>query len=538
MSQNRGIPDVDSILNEAWSYVVGGLEWQQSVIFGEFVDNRPLSAVVADMLVSFVPGVVIVTSARDAVAIILRLANHPEKREELMEWVLLCACLITIALPIAMAVGGALVVGAGAVVGGIAGSELGAVLRAVMLMLIKKAQKLIDLVQFLQKFIKGDVLKFLRAVKFVQYEKSLLQALSKITGKLVEIVKELRKYLEGLRYFDAVKAPIAKLAEWESKFYNVQQDALRQIPKALIELDVRLVKVLGETVPKEAHTVSAGVQVEKGAVVVPQRQKRQDTAGKILPRSEVSAKPALSGSEKIASTSDSRGAGATRELPMKDEPEAGELSKNDANTKKQAVTGATVAADRERISQLSKEGKIIEARSVLQPYVDAAKNAKTVSEREDAMNAIIQRLDVTSPKEKSFWSGNKDLARKIAKERGKIILEETPGGKVIDEWDDLNEAFPWDGTKMAPHGWDFWGEVSSLYSRGAVGEIDVIQDFEKSFPSGGPTWRGREWPTIVEEGKVTVMNILGMDKDGKLIEAMKVDPYGSIAEGLFGGKLR
>lgn len=179
------------ILDEAWQSVVGGMDWLKSVLIGEFADNRPLSAVVADMLVSFVPGVVIVTSARDAIAVTLRLAQHPEKREELMEWVLLCACLITIALPLAMAAGGAAAAGVGPVVGGIAGSELGAALRAVMLMLVKQAQKLVDLVRFLQKFIKGDILKFLRAVKFAKYEKPLLDALGKITGKLIELVRSL-----------------------------------------------------------------------------------------------------------------------------------------------------------------------------------------------------------------------------------------------------------------------------------------------------------------------------------------------------------
>lgn len=99
-------PDEKGILDDAWRQVVGGMEWLKPVFLGEFSDNRPLSAVIADMLVSFLPGVVVVTSARDAVAVVLRLANHPEKREDLMEWVLLCACLIVIALPLAMAAGG------------------------------------------------------------------------------------------------------------------------------------------------------------------------------------------------------------------------------------------------------------------------------------------------------------------------------------------------------------------------------------------------------------------------------------------------
>jgi len=58
---------------------------------------------------------------------------------------------------------------------------------------------------------------------------------------------------------------------------------------------------------------------------------------------------------------------------------------------------------------------------------------------------------------------------------------------------------------MAPHGWDLWGDVSAKYSKDAIGDVEVIQDFAK-FPAGGSTWRGREWPTIVDEGKVTSLN--------------------------------
>jgi hypothetical protein len=188
MSQNRSSTDQHTVLADAWGHVVGGMEWLQSVIYGEFSDHRSLSAVVADMLVSFVPGVVIVTSARDAVAVILRLATHPEKREDLMEWALLCACLIVIALPIAMAIGGVAAGGVGAIVGGVAGTEIGAGLRAVMLMLIKETSKLVELVLFLQKFMKGDILKFLRSIKFAKYDKALLHAFSKICGKLVDII--------------------------------------------------------------------------------------------------------------------------------------------------------------------------------------------------------------------------------------------------------------------------------------------------------------------------------------------------------------
>lgn len=526
------------------------MNWLRSVLLGEFADNRPLSAVVADMLISFVPGVVIVTSARDAVAVILRLATHPEKREELMEWVLLSACLIVIALPIAMAAAGAAAVGAGALVGGIAGSELGAALRAVMLMLIKEAAKLVELVRFLQKFMKGDILKFLRAVKFSTYEKALVQAMNKIIGQLLEIVRALRTHLESLHYFDAVKATIARLADWESKFYKIQQDALRQMPKALAELDARLAKLLAETAPKEAHTVAVGVEADKTVAAVPARQRVKDTPGKVMPRVEDKA-PARSPAVRTKAKPGPASKGKPKAAPatlLKDKPDAIKLPDAGTNTKKRAVADAAAMADRERITQLSKEAseaekngnnalakvKIKEAQDILQPYVDSAKGAKTSAEKRAAMDAIVERLDVTSSKEKMFWSGSKELAAKIAKDRGKTILELTPGGKVIDGWDDLNNTFSWNPKDMAPHGWDLWGDVSAKYSKDATGEIDVIQLIDK-FPNGGPTWRNREWPTLVEEGKVTSMNIFGMDSSGNILKTMKMEPDSIMAEKIFSG---
>ncbi|GAB3381245.1 hypothetical protein [Massilia agri] len=533
MSQKPALPDQNGILEDAWESVVGGMNWLSSVLLGEFADKRPLSAVVADMLVSFVPGVVIVTSARDAVAVIVRLACHPEKRDDLMEWVLLSACLIVIALPIAMAAAGAAALGAGAVVGGIAGSELGAVLRAVMLLLIKEASKLVELVRFLQQFIKGDVLKFLRAVKFAQYEKALLGAMKQIIGKLVEIVRALRTRLESLEYFETVKVTIGRLIDWEQRFYQVQQDAIKQMPRALAELDARLAKLLAQTAPKEAHTVVIGVKTDKAVGAQLLKQRVRDTPGKVLEKPEYKASKPKAITAAAPPDVKTRSKAAS-EISLKEKPEPIKSPHEGPNGKKQAVADAAAAADRERITQLAKEGKIGEAQRILQPYVDAAKDAKTSTEKQAAMDAIIARLDVTSDKEKMFWSGNKDLAAKIAKERGKTILEQTPGGSVIDGWGDLNKTFSWAGEGIEPHGPDFWGAVSSKYSSDATGKIDVIQDFEKRFPRGGNIWREDEWTTIVREGKVTSINVLGMSPDGRLVDSMEIEPNGAIAKKLFG----
>lgn len=549
-------PEHHNIVEDAWSEVVGGIHWLKSVFIGEFADHRPMSVLIADMLLSFLPGVVIVTSARDAVAVILRLANHPEKREELMEWVLLSACLIVIALPLAMAAGGAAAAGVGAIVGGIAGSELGAALRAMMLLLIKEAGKLVEVVQFLQQFMKGDVLKFVRAVKFAKYKKPLLQALNAMSGKLLEIVKSLRMHLESLRYFDAVKATIAQLAEWEKKFYDLQRDALRQIPRALAELDARLAKVLAQTPYTEAHTVAAGVHADKTATTVPPKQRIKDTPGNVFASAadgagSSSANLASHGTDKAQgharSASEAKAADRPKPAstkpptekpePSDSRPEPPTLQGRGSNTKIQSVADATLGADRERISELAKKGEIRKAQDILQPYVDRAMSSTDVAERERLMHCIIDRLDVSSEKEKMFWSGDKDVAAKIASKNGRTILEQTAGGRVIDGWDDINKAFPWDDKKLGPYGWDFWGTVSSEYSKDATGEINIIQ-YGKKFPAGGDIWRGYEWPTIKDEQQVSMMSIFEVDKQGNVLRNLRMSPNSMGANYLFGGEIK
>jgi hypothetical protein len=223
--------------------------------------------------------------------------------------------------------------------------------------------------------------------------------------------------------------------------------------------------------------------------------------------------------------------------PSNGRPEPPKLEGNGSNTKRQSVADATVGTDRERIAELAKKGEIRKAQDILQPYIDRAMSSTDVAEREHIMHCIIDRLDVSSEKEKMFWSGDKDIAAKIASDKGKTILEQTVGGRVIDGWDDISKAFPWDDKRLAPYGWDFWGAVSSKYSKDATGEVSIIQ-YGKKFPAGGDIWRGYEWPTIKDEEKVLMMNIFEVDKKGNMLRNLRLSPNGMGADYLFGGEVK
>ena len=251
---------MNEILDSIWNRVVGGLDWLKQVIIGEFDDNRDMSAVIADMLLSFVPGVIIVTSARDLTAVIVRMAKHPEKREHTEEWMLIVACAVPLVLPILAAAAGAAAAGVGAVIGGIAGSEAGAALRAVCLLLIKKgAYALVEIVGFLRRFIKGDILLVLRDMKFAKYGEALAKYIGEFIGKLVHVIHKVRAELVKLDYFHWMSGMLAKLEALERGFYGVQTRAMSAIPKALAELDVRLQHVLAEALPHEPRLAHAGV---------------------------------------------------------------------------------------------------------------------------------------------------------------------------------------------------------------------------------------------------------------------------------------
>lgn len=294
MSESSSSGILDAVWKEVLGDAAASFNWLKDFLLGEFVPDRPFSVIVAEMLANFIPGVIIVTSARDAIAIIVRLATHPERREQVTEWILLCACLIALALPLVMAAAGAAAAGVGAAVTGIMGDELAAALRAVMLMLIEESTKLVEMVRFLNKFVRGNVLRFLENVKFGNYEKSLLQVLRQTTDKLIGIVQQVRGKLMRARvfnvniaeHFDSIQNAINKLSMWEQRFYAVQQAGVEQIPKAVAELQQRLDRLMAQTVPRETHVVPAGVTAKKIDPVAPVKQEINDTAGSLIRKEE------------------------------------------------------------------------------------------------------------------------------------------------------------------------------------------------------------------------------------------------------------
>ena len=241
------------------------------MILGEWEDNRSISQIVTDALAGFVPGVGSIITLRDLLAVIVRLARHPDKRDDVNEWILLIAML----LPLIITVLGAAVAGVGALIG----AELGGFLRAVALFVVKKGGVALKaLVEFFQAHGYGDVVKALRQVKFAQYQGALIKGMNEQLDKLVALVQGFRAKLQALSPQslpgwlpgrDAAMAAIHKSGELIEQLNALRTKAREMIPQALIEMDQRLGALLAGNikaatqVTHTVHTGTAAPQVAK-----------------------------------------------------------------------------------------------------------------------------------------------------------------------------------------------------------------------------------------------------------------------------------
>jgi hypothetical protein len=141
---------------------------------------------------------------------------------------------------------------------------------------------------------------------------------------------------------------------------------------------------------------------------------------------------------------------------------------------------ATNAAEREAHQRVADQ-HLADAREVLKPHVDKGD-----------VPAIIERLDVSTQRDRGYlWSGDKEGAGRYANAHGGTTLEQTPGGRVIDNWDYLNNKLPWDAG-----GERLWGGVSEKYARQLSGDVRSIQTVDRNAVGGGYVFKTYERPQV------------------------------------------
>lgn len=256
---------MNELVDRVWHGGGDAWTWVRGVIVGEWDDQRSLGQIVADAVAGFVPGLGSVITLRDLLAVLFRLARHPERRAQVDEWILLIAML----LPLAVTVLGTAVAGVGALVG----AEIGGFLRALALMLVAKGGvALRSLVEFFQHHGYGDVVAVLRTIRFAEYRDAVTRALAQQIGRLERLIVSMRTRIEALAPEslpdwlpgrDAAVAAIRNCERGLAALDDLRTAAVDMIPKALIEMDQRLAALLAgdvRTATRVTHQIAIGTK--------------------------------------------------------------------------------------------------------------------------------------------------------------------------------------------------------------------------------------------------------------------------------------
>ena len=181
----------------------------------------------------------------------------------------------------------------------------------------------------------------------------------------------------------------------------MQQNTLKQVPKALAELDARLAKVLAQTAPKEAHTAASGVQADKSAATMPSPQRVKDTPGKMLAKAEEDAPKAAGASQSNAKPK------AAPTPPPKDSPEPPKPPDEGTNTKKQIAQDAQAAANQEKAAKVKEQiGSDIKNHPLRQAY-----EAEVAGLKEEA-EALAKSGATDEEIAKKMWARRREIGVK------------------------------------------------------------------------------------------------------------------------------
>ncbi|ENU93973.1 hypothetical protein F971_00411 [Acinetobacter vivianii] len=276
--------ELNELIAEYGKSLDGAQSWVKSFIYGEFnTDERPVSVIVTEMLAGFVPGTVLVFSARDAIAVIMRMLNDPKKQDEVQEWMLLAVYLLPFVLVGATAatgaatggaggaffggVGAAPGAGAGGILGGAVGSEIGNVVKCVGLFLIKRTPHLATIISKLNGFMKGNVVPTLKKIKYSDYASAVTNIITSILNQLLGLVKRVKSLLSygakinwmGLGW---AKSIYLRMERFEAVLISMIQKSAIKIKQGFKEFDEHLQDLLKQSVKYEPAYATVGTKVK------------------------------------------------------------------------------------------------------------------------------------------------------------------------------------------------------------------------------------------------------------------------------------
>jgi hypothetical protein len=194
-------------------------DWVWGLIQGGFNEQQSISQLLVDAVIGMIPVVGDVTAVRDLIAVVLRLIEHPDKRDDVIEWatlVVLCFALIPVV--------GGVIKGVGRLVlrAGSNAAEHPALVRAI--------------IEVINRFGRGDAAAFFRRLDLNQYTATIrtkfAELLARLDGVLASVTRRFRWVLPN--------AMLARMQSLRDGIAELRRLADRMIPQAIQDLSARL----------------------------------------------------------------------------------------------------------------------------------------------------------------------------------------------------------------------------------------------------------------------------------------------------------
>jgi hypothetical protein len=219
--------------------VLSVASWLWGTVKGGFNEQQSIAQIIVDAAVGMIPLVGDVTAVRDLIAVILRLAQHPEKRKEKGEWILLVVLLFAL-IPVA-----------------------GGVIKGVGRLLIKVGEDVAQIsthaeavIKFLNRVGRGDQVQWFRKLDLDAYLPVVRakwgELMSRLDGVMGSVLTKMRHLLPD--------SMLQHLAEMRTKFREIVQIAESMIPEGLKELNRRLKLLQRHVYAGEWHEISASLK--------------------------------------------------------------------------------------------------------------------------------------------------------------------------------------------------------------------------------------------------------------------------------------
>ncbi|WAS97773.1 hypothetical protein [Nannocystis punicea] len=146
-------------------------EWIWGVIRGGFNEQQSVSQIIVDAIIGMIPLVGDATAVRDLLAVVIRLADHPERRQETMQWIELVICLFAL-IPVA---GGAI-------------KGVGRLLARVGRNAAEAAPVLREAIELLNRVGSGNAVRFMRELDLSRYTAELQGQFRRLVGRVTTTI--------------------------------------------------------------------------------------------------------------------------------------------------------------------------------------------------------------------------------------------------------------------------------------------------------------------------------------------------------------